>query len=238
MTGTILNTGAILIGGLLGLRFGQLLSEKTRETIVIGLGLFTLGISVKMFLETNNSLIVLGGLLIGGLLGELLKIENRLNQLGVQLERRFNGKSETPSPGNTFVRGFMASSLLFCTGPMAILGAIQDGLIGDFQLLAIKSIMDGFAAFAMASSLGAGVLFSAPIVFLYQGGFSLLAVQLQGIMTPEMIAEMTATGGLLLTGLAISSLLEIKPIRVGNFLPSLVVSPLIVFILFLIKSGV
>lgn len=120
---------------------------------------------------------------------------------------------------------------------MAILGAIQDGLIGDFQLLAIKSIMDGFAAFAMASSLGAGVLFSAPIVFLYQGGFSLLAVQLQGIMTPEMIAEMTATGGLLLTGLAISSLLEIKPIRVGNFLPSLVVSPLIVFIL-LIKSGV
>jgi len=238
MTGTYLNTGAILIGSLLGLRFGQLLSEKTRETIVIGLGLFTLGLSVKMFLETNNALIVLGGLLIGGLLGEFLKIENRLNQLGVQLERRFNGKSKAPSSGNTFVRGFMTSSLLFCTGSMAILGALQDGLIGDYQLLAIKSIMDGIAAFAMASSLGAGVLFSAPIVFLYQGGFSLLAVQLQGIMTPEMIAEMTATGGLLLIGLAISSLLEIKPIRVGNFLPSLVVSPLIVFILLIIKSGV
>jgi hypothetical protein len=234
MTGTILNTAAILVGGLLGLRFGQLLSEKSRETIIIGLGLFTIGISVKMFLETNNSLIVLGGLLIGGLLGEYLQIESRLNKLGIRLEKIFNGKSTSPSSGSSFVRGFITSSVLFCIGPMAILGAIQDGLIGDYQLLAIKSVMDGFAAFALSSTLGVGVLFSAPIVFLYQGGFSLLAVQLQGIMSPVMIAEMTATGGLLLIGLAISSLLEIKHIRVGNFLPSLVISPLIVYLLSLI----
>jgi hypothetical protein len=234
MTGTFLNTAAILVGGLLGLRFGQMLSKKMRETIIVGLGLFTLGISVKMFLETNNSLIVLGGLLIGGIMGEYLQIETRLNQLGIRLEKKFNGKSDTRSPGSTFVRGFMTSSLLFCIGPLAILGAIQDGLIGDYQLLAIKSIMDGFAAFALSSTLGVGVLFSAAIVFLYQGGFSLLAGQLQGIMSPVMIAEMTATGGLLLIGLAISSLLEIKHIRVGNFLPSLVISPLIVYILSLI----
>jgi len=234
MTGTILNTAVILVGGLLGLLFGRLLSEKSRETIIIGLGLFTLGISVSMFLKTHNSLIVLGGLLIGGLLGEYLQIETRLNQLGTRLEKSVNGKSPLPSSGSSFVRGFMTSSVLFCIGPLAILGAIQDGLIGDYQLLAIKSVMDGFAAFALSSTLGVGVLFSAPIVFLYQGGFSLLAVQLQGIMTPVMIDEMTATGGLLLIVLAISSLLEIKPIRVGNFLPSLVISPLIVYLLSLI----
>lgn len=234
MTGTLINTAAILVGGMIGLRFGKSLKAKTRETIVIGLGLFTMGISIKMFLETNNSLIVLGGLLIGGLLGEFLNIESRFNHLGQLLEDQFNNSENKSSRGN-FVRGFMTCSILFCTGPMAILGAIQDGLIGDFQLLAIKSIMDGFVAFAMASTLGVGVLFSALIVFLYQGGFSLLAVQLQGIMTPNMIAEMTATGGLLLTGIAISSLLEIKPIRVGNFLPSLVISPLIVYLLTLIQ---
>ena len=234
MTGTILNTAVILVGGLLGLLFGRLLSEKSRETIIIGLGLFTIGISVSMFLKTHNSLVVLGGLLIGGLLGEYLQIETRLNQLGIRLEKSVNGKSPLPSSGSSFVRGFMTSSVLFCIGPLAILGAIQDGLIGDYQLLAIKSVMDGFAAFALSSTLGVGVLFSAPIVFLYQGGFSLLAVQLQGIMTPVMIDEMTATGGLLLIGLAISSLLEIKPIRVGNFLPSLVISPLIVYLLSLI----
>lgn len=231
MTGTILNTATIILGGLLGLRFGKLLSEKTRETIIIGLGLFTIAISISMFLETKNSLIVLGGILIGGLLGEYLGIEGRINRLGETLEEKFN-KNHSSSPArNNFVGGFMASSILFCTGPMAILGAIQDGLVGDFQLLAIKSVMDGFAAFALASTLGIGVLFSGPIVFIYQGFFSLLAVQLQGIMTPAMVAELTATGGLLLIGLTFSSLLEIKPIRVGNFLPSLVISPLIVYLL-------
>ncbi len=148
MTGTILNVITILVGGLLGLRFGKLLSEKARETIVIGLGLFTIGISVTMFLETNNSLIVLGGILIGGLLGEYLKIESRINKLGIILENRFNGGSQDTSAGGTFVRGFMTSSVLFITGPMAILGAIQDGLLGDYQLLAIKSIMDGFELFS------------------------------------------------------------------------------------------
>ena len=231
MTGTILNTATIILGGLVGLRFGKLLSEKARETIIIGLALFTIGISVSMFLETNNSLIVLGGILIGGLLGEYLGIEGRINNLGEILEAKFSKNQSSSQARRDFVGGFLASSILFCTGPMAILGAIQDGLTGDFQLLAIKSVMDGFAAFAMASTLGIGVLFSGPIILIYQGFFSLLAVQLQDIMTPAMVAELTATGGLLLIGLAISSLLEIKPIRVGNFLPSLVTSPLIVFLL-------
>ncbi len=234
MTGTFINTAAILVGGLAGILFGKLLKDRSRETIVIGVGLFTIALSISMFLETNNALIVLGGILIGGLIGESLKIEDRINRLGEKLEARFNDSSSTDPKGN-FVRGFMTSSVLFCTGPMAILGAIQDGLTGDFQLLAIKSVMDGFSAFALASTFGPGVLFSGLIVFLYQGFFSLLAVQLQSVMTAEMIAELTATGGILLIGLAISSLLEIKNIRVGNYLPSLVISPLIVFLLSIIR---
>lgn len=234
MTGTFINTAAILVGGALGTVFGKNLKDKTRETIVIGLGLFTLAIAVSMFLESNNSLIVLGGVLLGGLIGEYFRIEDRINILGERLEARFNKGTGGTSRGD-FVRGFLTSSVLFCTGPMAILGAIQDGLLGDYQLLAIKSVMDGFAAFAMASTLGIGVLFSAAMVFLYQGFFSLLAGQLQVLMTGDMIAELTATGGILLIGLAISSLLEIKPIRVGNFLPGLVISPLIVFLISLLN---
>lgn len=234
MTGTLINTAAILVGGLLGTRFGKLLKDRSRETIIIGLGLFTIALSISMFLETNNALIVLGGILTGGLLGESIRIEDHVNLLGESLEARFNTDSSSQARGY-FVRGFMTSSVLFCTGPMAILGAMQDGLTGDFQLLAIKSVMDGFAAFALASTLGPGVLFSALIVFLYQGFFSLLAGQLQGVMTAEMIAEFTATGGIILIGMAISSLLEIKPIRAGNFLPSLLISPLIVYLLSLIR---
>jgi uncharacterized membrane protein YqgA involved in biofilm formation len=235
MTGTILNVLAILAGGLIGLRFGKLLPEKTRDTILIGLGLFTLAIGFKMFLDSINPLVVLGSLVLGGILGESLKIEDRVNNLGDILEKRFVNNPADSRIKSNFVRGFMVSSILFCTGPMAILGAIQDGLSGDYQLLAIKSVLDGFATFALSSTLGLGTLLSAPVVFIYQGGFSLLAFQLQGIMTPEMIAEMTATGGLLLIGISINSLLEIKKIRVGNFIPSLVVSPLIVYLLSLIN---
>ena len=230
MTGTLINIATILVGSTLGLRFGKAFSSRTRETIMAGLGLFTLAIGLKMSLETQNSLIILGGLLIGALIGEGLKIEDGLNKLGVRLEKRFGGGEDADAQAR-FVRGFMTASLLFCIGPLAILGSIQDGLVGDYQLLAIKAIMDGFASFAFASTLGVGVIFSALSVGVYQGGITLFAAQLQGVMTPAMTAEMTATGGILLLGLAVSSLLEIKKIRVGNFLPALVISPLIVAVL-------
>ena len=130
-----------------------------------------------------------------------------------------------------FVRGFMVASLLFCIGPMAILGSIQDGLTGDYNLLAVKSTLDGFASIAFASTLGIGVMFSSVIILVYQGGISLMAGQLNAIVTDPMMAEMTATGGVILMGVAFSNLLEIKKIRVGNFLPALAVAPLIVWIL-------
>ena len=128
----------------------------------------------------------------------------------------------------------MTASLLFCIGPIAILGSIQAGLTGDINLLVIKSVLDGFAAMAFASTLGVGVLFSAAMILLYQGSITLLAAQLNAIVSKPMMAELTATGGVLLLGIAISSLLEIKKIRVGNFLPALVLAPLIVWIVSLI----
>ncbi len=225
MTGTLINVFTVLLGGSLGLFLGGRLSERLKSTVIAGLGLFTTALGLQMFLKSANALIVLGGLLIGSLLGEWWHIEEGLRNLGTFLEARFARGSSSQ-----FVRGFLTTSLLFCIGPMTILGAIQDGLTGDYRLLAVKAVMDGFAALAFASSLGLGVLFSALTVLIYQGAISLLAAQLNALLTPAMMNEMTATGGVILLGLAISSLLEIKPIRTGNFLPALVISPLIVWI--------
>jgi uncharacterized protein len=226
MTGTIINVATILIGGTLGLLFGSRIPEKLKSTIIAGMGLFTLAMGLQMFLKSGNQLIVLGALILGALLGEWLGLEDRLQSLGQVLEKRFSKDAETGS-GSNFIRGFMVSSLLFCIGPMAILGSIQDGLTGDYNLLAVKSTLDGFSSIAFASTLGMGVLFSAVMVLLYQGGISLLAGGLSTFITEPMMNEMIASGGVLLAGLAISNLLEIKKIRVGNFLPALLFAPLL-----------
>ncbi|MEA3352047.1 MAG: DUF554 domain-containing protein [Chloroflexota bacterium] len=241
MTGTLINITTIIIGSTLGLIFGSRLPERVRQTVVAGLGLFTATIGIQMFLKTENSIIVLGSILIGGILGEWWRIEEKLDNLGGYLETQFSKHANlspqaAPTPGESvarvrFMKGFLTASLLFCVGPMTILGSIQDGLSGDYKLLAIKSVLDGFASLAFASTLGVGVLFSTLTVLIFQGGISLLAVQAQAVITAPMMNEMTAAGGLLLVGLAISSLLEIKPIRVGNFLPALGLAPLIVGIL-------
>jgi len=233
MTGTIINIFTVLIGGTLGLLFGARLPERLKATVVAGLGLFTAAIGIQMFLKTENPLIVLGALLIGALLGEWWRIEDGLQNLGRILEERFTPSPENASDSN-FIRGFLTASLLFCVGPMTILGSIQDGLTGDYELLAVKSVLDGFAALAFASTLGVGVLFSTLVILGFQGGISLLAVQLNALVTTPMLNEMTATGGVILMGLAVSSLLEIKKIRTGNFLPALAVAPLIVWILSLL----
>jgi uncharacterized protein len=249
--GTIINVVAILLGGMVGIWFGARLPERIRQTCFAGLGLFTLVIGVQMALKTQQSLIVLASLMVGGILGEWWQIEDRLRALGGWLEIHFAGGSAdqsknvadeleidpkstqttdatTTAVGSRFIRGFLAASLVFVIGPIAILGSIQDGLRGDYSLLAVKSVMDGFASVAFASSLGVGVLFSSLVILVYQGGISLLATQAQALITPPMMTEMTATGGVLLLGIAISSLLEIKVVRVGNFVPALAIAPMIV----------
>jgi uncharacterized membrane protein YqgA involved in biofilm formation len=239
LTGTIINVITILVGSILGILLGSRLPERIRQTVIAGLGLFVAVIGIQMFLKTNNSIIVLGSLLLGGLLGEWWGIEDGLRGLGDFLERWFTrafpktaSSPEVPHPeGSRFIRGFLTASLVFCVGPIAILGSIQDGLTGDYRLLVIKSILDGFASMAFASSLGVGVMFSSLPILIYQGSISLLAAQAQSVMTTAMTNEMTAVGGVMLLGIALSSLLEIKRIRVSSFLPALAIAPIIVAIL-------
>jgi uncharacterized protein len=233
MTGTFINVIAILIGSGIGVLFGSHLSDRLKSTVLSGMGIFTMAVGMQMFLKTENALVVLGALILGAVLGEWLKIEDWLQNLGIWLERRLPGSSEEGA-SSLFVRGFLAASVLYCTGPMAVLGSISDGLSGDYLTLSIKSILDGFLSIAFASTLGLGVAFSALPVFAYQGMISLLAAQLNAMISTAMMNEMTATGGILLIGIGISSMLELKKIRVGNFLPALAIAPAIVYALGLI----
>ena len=179
MTGTIINVAAIVVGSLIGIFFGARLSDKLKSTIIAGMGLFLVAMGIQMFLKTENSLIVLAAILLGTLLGEWWRIEDGLHKLGEFLERKFSREQDD---SNRFVRGFMTASLLFCVGPVAILGSIQDGLTGNYNLLAVKSVLDRCASIAFASTLGIGVAFSSLIILIYQGGISLLATQLDAML--------------------------------------------------------
>lgn len=233
ITGTLINVGAVVLGGLLGTVLGNRLPEKMRTTVLQGLGLITLTIGVTMAIGTKNVLIPLFSILIGGILGELLRIEDALERFGKWSEARLGGLFG----GNqgTFAEGFITASLVFCVGPMTILGSIQDGLMGDYTLLAVKSLMDGFAAMALAATLGAGVILSAATVLIYQGALSLAAgvfgTALGGVTpTTPWVIEMTATGGVVILSIAFI-LLDIKRIRAANLLPAVFVAPLIVIVL-------
>jgi uncharacterized protein len=223
MTGTWINVATVLCGGLLGLLLGSRFPDKMRQTLMAGLGLVTCVIGLQMALQTKNILIVLGSLLVGGIVGELLDLDGRITRLASWAEERF-----TKSDGSgTFARAWVTTSLLFCVGPLTFTGAIQDGLTGDYHLLATKAMLDGFAALAFGSALGIGVLASAATVLVYQGGLSLAAGVAKAALTAAMIDEMSATGGILVLGLGLG-LLDLKAIRVANFLPALVIAPAVV----------
>lgn len=227
MTGTILNVITVIIGGTLGTLLGSRLPEKMRQSVLHGLGLVTLVVGIGMTRETQNIIIVMFSVLLGAILGEWWRIEERLNAMGDAIKARVAARAGQTS---TFTEGFVVASLVFCVGPMTILGSIQDGLTGDYRLLAIKSVLDGFAALAFASSLGVGVLFAAVTVLVYQGSLSLLAGLAQTAFTPPMIAEMTATGGVLIMGIGLL-LLDIKRLRLSNFLPAIGIAPILVALL-------
>lgn len=234
MTGTIINVTTVILGSLLGILLGHRLSDRVRETVLNGLGLMVLVVGLSMALQSNNLLIPLFSILLGGIVGELGRIEDRLEGAGRWLERQV-GHRLGPGEEGRVVRAFVTASLVFCVGPLAILGAIQDGLTGDYGLLAIKSLLDGFASLAFAATLGPGVILSALSVLVYQGAISLLALSLGsalGDVTRETlwVVEMTATGGVVIMGIGLL-LLELKRIRVGNLLPGVFIAPLIVVIL-------
>jgi uncharacterized membrane protein YqgA involved in biofilm formation len=232
MTGTILNFATILLGGLIGLLAGNRIPPKVRQTLTSALGLFTLAYGIHIFAQTQNILVPLSSIVLGVIAGEALRIEELLNGLAERIQQKVESGANAGSPNaQRFISGFVAASLLFVVGPMAILGSIQDGLVGDYQMLAIKSLLDGIASIAFASTFGVGVLFSAPIVLVYQGAISLLAGTIGKGFDQSVILEMTSVGGVILAGIAISNLLEIKKIRIGSFLPALLFVVLIVLLL-------
>jgi uncharacterized protein len=228
MTGTILNAFTVLIGGTLGTFLGSRFPQRMQETVFASLGLFTLAIGLNNSLATGNPLIVLGSLLLGALAGEALQIEAGLERFGQWLQRRLSrGQSGSSA---RFVEAFVTASIVFCVGPLTIQGAIEDGLRGDYTLLAIKSLLDGFAALAFAATMGVGVLASILVILGFQGGISLLASLGAGVFSPDMIAEMTAAGGVVLLSIGLR-LLQVKQIRSANLLPALFIAPALVALL-------
>lgn len=218
MLGTIVNALAIILGGALGLMFGQALEEKIKVTLIQGLGLAVLLIGGSMALQTNNVLIVICSLVAGGLIGESIDLEQKLKNIGKLIEKKYaRGKK-----GN-FTKAFVSTSLIYCVGAMAIMGAIESGIRGNHSILLAKSVLDGISAIVFASSMGIGVLASAIPLFLYQGSITLAAGLLQELLSQQIITEMSAVGGLLIVGIGLN-ILDVKEIRVGNLLPGIFVA--------------
>ena len=216
MKGTLVNTGTVILGSLIGLAVGSRLPEKVKQIVMNGLGLCTLLIGFKMAFKGEQILLIIGSLVLGGILGEFLNIEGWLERLGEKIKKRVKSES-----GN-FVVGFVTASLVFCVGPMTVVGSIEDGIREDASILYAKSVLDGFASIAFASGLGVGVLFSAVTVLVYQGLLTLLGQKLSFLLNQHVLNELTATGGLMIVGIGLL-LLDIKKVRVGNFLPALVI---------------
>ncbi len=227
MTGTLLNVGAVLLGTLIGSLAGGRLPERIHQRVLLGLGMVTLilGIDNGLAWREDDSgrvlLSVMGGVLLGGIAGELLRIEDRLQALGDRLQRRFAGGG-----GSTVSEAFFTATLLFCVGPLTVLGSIEDGLTGDYDLLATKSLLDGFASIALAAALGPGVALAAVSVLVIQGGITLGAGVFEDVLVGDPLAALTSAGGVLIIGIALK-LLDIKDVRVGNYLPALILAPAI-----------
>lgn len=229
MVGTLINVGTVLAGTAIGTAVGHRLPEGMQKRVLAGLGMITLVIGVDLALawggeHTSQStpLYVLVGVLVGGLVGELLRIERRLEQLGDLVQARLS-KSEH----STVSEGFVDASLLFCVGSLTIVGSIQDGLTGDYQILATKAVLDGFASIALAATLGWGVGLSVVTILLVQGSLTLGAGVFDDILVGETLAVLTSAGGVTIIGIAMK-LLDIKDVKVGNFLPALVIAPALV----------
>lgn len=234
MLGTILNALAILAGGLIGLTVGKDLPHLWQSRIKIGLAVFSIFVGLRMTWEGLRGSfghilgqigVVLAALVLGNLVGKLMHLQRGLNRLGRYAKERFAGASA--AEGNQISEGFITCSLLFCVGPMAILGALQDGLTGTFSILAIKSAMDGLATMAFAKTFGWGVLLSSLPVFTYQGTITIGARALEPILSDRALLDsINATGGLLICCVALI-ILELKKVPLADYLPSLVIAPLL-----------
>jgi len=214
LTGTLVNTGAIVAGGLIGMSVGRRLPERIKTIMVQALGLSVVLVGIQMALAVTDLIVTIGCMLVGAITGELIRIEYWVERLGEWL------KARTRSSSSTFSEGFMSASVLYLTGAMMIVGSIQDGTIGDPNTLYVKALLDGVIAIPLASSLGIGVAFSALSVFAVQGSLTLLASHLLFMQDPAVLNAVTATGGLLIIGIGLN-LLNVTKIPIGNFLPAI-----------------
>ncbi len=230
MTGTLINVAAIVAGTAVGTFAGSKLPIGMRRIVLYGIGLITMLIGFQMAAKSQNILVVMGAILTGGIVGELFRIEDRVEKLGAFLQEKLSRGS-----AHTFAEGFVTASLVFCVGPMAVLGSISDGLSGDYSLLSLKAVLDGFASVAFAASLGWGVGVSSISILIYQGGIPLFAGILTGVLSDAMVTEMTATGGLIIIGIGIR-LLDLKDLPLANFVPAIAIAPMIVVLIPFIKN--
>lgn len=233
MLGTLVNAAAIIVGGAIGLFLKKGLPKKMADTLMKGLGLCTLYIGISGCLEGENTLVLIVSMVAGTIIGEAIDLDDKINRLGQFLERKFGGKksdaAEVPETSAaaapqarkvSLAEGFVTSSLLFCVGAMAIVGSLQSGLTGNHETLYAKSMLDFVAAIIFASTLGAGVMLSASLLFVYQGSITLLAQFIEPFLTDPVIAEMNCVGNVIIIGLAMN-MLGISKFKVMNFVPAI-----------------
>lgn len=235
--GTLVNVAAVLVGGTLGVLVGERLPDRTRRVVTDGLGLVTLLIAGTSLTSIDDPdwrdavgssaplLIVLGALLLGGIVGSLLRLEDRLEGVGGWLQARLAG-SGTSTGRARFIEGFVTAAIIFCAGPLTILGSLTEGLGGGSQQLLLKSALDGFAAIAFAASFGWGVVAASLAVLVIQGVLTVLGAALGNFLPAAELAALTTTGGLLLVGVSLR-LLDLKQVKVADLLPGLVVAPVL-----------
>lgn len=240
LTGTLLNVATVLIGTVVGLVIGARMPARMQESLTTGLGFFTILIGISMGLaiftdplsEPGDDLAVLAAVLAGVAIGEALRLHDGLEWLGGWFQRRLSS-GERPS---RIAEGFVTASLVFCVGPLTILGSLENGLTGDVTLLAIKSLLDGVASIAFAAALGPGVALSAITVLVVQGGIAAAAALLSDVMDARTILAISSAGGIILLGVALR-LLDLKAVRVANFLPALVLAPIFIRVADAVRSA-
>lgn len=225
MLALLVNCASVIVGSLLGLVIGKRVSEGFKKAVFSSCGLMAAIMGLGMALESSNTMILLVSLILGGTIGHILNIEDGIMKLGNRLEGFFV-KDKDPSNESRFAKGFMAASILFCSGAMSVVGSIQAGSLGDGSTIYFKSIMDGFASIAFASVYGIGVMFSSLFIFVYQGFFTVAASWIGPILGDVGLAELAAEGGVLLVMIGLG-LLQIKDFKASNFLPSLIFAPIL-----------
>ena len=228
MVGTLVNSAAIILGAIIGIGIKSGIKDRYKSTIMDGIGLSVVIIGIMGGIKANNIIMIIGSIVVGSIIGEIIDIDLKLEHLGDKMENRF-GKGDS-----NFSKGFVTASLVYCIGAMAIVGSLESGISGNHQILYAKSILDGISAIIFASTLGIGVDFSAIPVFLYQGVITLLANVIKDLLTTEVINEMSAVGGILILAIGIN-ILGIKKIKVANMLPAIFIPLIYLTVLSLLK---